>query len=68
MLVSTENLYDVLEDIKNSKYLAIDTETLGISSFKGDSLFSIIIFHLHPNASEIFPFTSQGTGAFRVIL
>lgn len=43
MLVSTENLYDVLEDIKNSKYLAIDTETLGISSFKGDSLFSIII-------------------------
>ena len=43
MLVSTENLYDVLEDIKNSKYLAIDTETLGLSSFKGDSLFSIII-------------------------
>ena len=43
MLVSTENLTSVLEELRFSKILATDTETTSLNSFQDGMLFSIII-------------------------
>jgi DNA polymerase-1 len=43
MLVSTENLHDIISRIEEAYELSLDTETTGLYSFKDDSLFSIVI-------------------------
>jgi len=43
MIVTTSNLQSVLNDIKQAKIVAFDTETTGLEAYKDDKLFSIIL-------------------------
>lgn len=43
MLVSTENLQSVLEEIRLAKIISFDCETTGLEAYKNDELFSLII-------------------------
>jgi DNA polymerase-1 len=59
MIVHRENFQDVVAKLSEKKVFSLDTETYGLSPFKGDRLFSIIInngedsfyfnFHTYPN-------------------
>jgi DNA polymerase-1 len=43
MLVTTENIHDIISRIEEADELSLDTETTGLHSFKEDKLFSIVI-------------------------
>ena len=44
MLVGKHNLEDAIADILASRRISLDTETTGLNAYKGDKVFSLIIF------------------------